>query len=51
MKVNNMSVEKFTDTEKCLIYGDTYSNLYNEIIVSGINYYGLYYFYQTKNLN
>ncbi|XP_050066689.1 tetratricopeptide repeat protein 27 [Aphis gossypii] len=31
---DNMSVEKFTDTEKCLIYGDTYSNLYNEIIVS-----------------
>ncbi|KAE9536645.1 hypothetical protein AGLY_007047 [Aphis glycines] len=27
---DNMSVEKFTDTEKCLIYG--------------INYYGLYYF-------
>lgn len=47
---DNMSVEKFTDTEKCLIYGDTYSNVYNEIIVSGINYYGLYYLYQTKKL-
>lgn len=31
---DNMSAKKFTDTEKCLIYGDTYSNIYNEIIVS-----------------
>lgn len=35
MEDSIMSVEKFTDAEKCLIYGDTYSNVYNEIIVSG----------------
>lgn len=44
---HNMSVEKFTDAEKCLIYGDTNSNFYNEIIVSGINYYGVHYFHQN----
>lgn len=34
--MKNMSIEKFSDTEKCLIYGDTCSNVFNEIIVSGI---------------
>lgn len=36
MKHNmNASSVKFSDTEKCLIFGNIYSNLYNEIILSG----------------
>ncbi|XP_025190484.1 tetratricopeptide repeat protein 27 [Melanaphis sacchari] len=31
-----MSIEMFTDIEKCLMYGDTYSKLYNKIIVSDV---------------
>lgn len=35
--MEHMSVGKFSDTEKCLIFSDTHSNVYNEIILSGIN--------------
>lgn len=37
--IKQTSIGKFSDAEKCLIFGDTHSNMFKEIIISGINVY------------
>jgi len=39
--MSDSSVNRFSDVEKCLIFGNTHSKLHNEIILSGINDYSI----------